>query len=64
MRLKHQNAGEAAHPVDVSEAPHELRKACRPNALGWRATFSEEFGSPRRIWDGISVRYNLLFLFA
>jgi hypothetical protein len=60
VRLKHQDAGEAAHPVNVSEALHRSRPPHGNVFSEIVIRFNMSAGS---IWDAISLRYNLLFPF-
>jgi len=60
VRLKHQDAGEAAHPVDVGEALHRSRPSRSKIISQKRMVPSVEVGW---IWDAMCLRYNLLFHF-
>ncbi len=59
MRLKHQDAGQATHPVDVGEALHRSRPLHGKIISRKRVKFGMGLGS---IWDAMGLRYNLLFL--
>lgn len=56
MRLKHEDAGESAHPVDICEASHDARTECRTKLrqAPLRARSDREL-----MWELMAVRYNL-----
>src|SRR5277367_1243365 len=60
VRLKHQDAGQAAHPIDVGETLHSAVPLHGEIISRKRVESGIGLGS---IWDAMCLRYNLLFLF-